>query len=126
MAGPGYAGPRCVRDSDDKTDVRSLNQSCRSLSHTHCFAAAGGRQVSAVFVSFVFFVVHALGTAPDVGHFRRDRSRRLTLRRMGVPSNPNSSRRRFTRNRSYEKCSSDATFVKSTNDGGAVPVCAPY
>ena len=36
-----------------------------------------------------------------------------------MPSKPNASRSRLTRNRSYEKCSSVATFVNSTNAGGA-------
>jgi hypothetical protein len=45
---------------------------------------------------------------------------------IGVPAKPYLSRRRFARNRSYEKCSLVATFVKSTNVGGAAPVCAAY
>jgi serine/threonine protein kinase len=51
-------------------------------------------------------------------------ARRRTTILIGVPSNPNDSRSRFTTNRSYEKWKVVATFVNRTKVGGATPVCA--
>src|SRR5687767_4466705 len=46
--------------------------------------------------------------------------------RIGLPKNPYVSRSRFSRNRSYEKCSLVTAFVNNTNVGGATLACAAY
>ena len=56
----------------------------------------------------------------------RESGRPRTWMRIGLPKNPYDSRRRFSRNRSYEKCSFASAFVNSTNVGGATLVCDAY
>ena len=50
----------------DKTENEKPARLVGRTPPSHRVAAAGGRQISALFVSFVSFVVHALGGSSDM------------------------------------------------------------
>jgi cytochrome c oxidase subunit 2 len=62
LAGPASPGAVCGRGATDKTLKFSRTVLSGRVSPAHRVAAGGGRQVSVVFVCFVFFVVVALAT----------------------------------------------------------------